>query len=204
MSSLCLRSYCAMLLLVPPFLANEHGDLANVERHCQHKLACSLAPDHGKFPRWAVRLSNLSGRLEQIHAQETLFAARREARSVAFQYRGRLSLLLRRLFFGLRVNSNRIARRKSLFERFVELFVRGHRRFPLPDFRLPGGDAAYLSHVELHEGTSGISLLQRRRVHAITVIEAEIATFITQIENRGIDDIQIDVTDLPGGARARA
>ncbi|MFM0133760.1 hypothetical protein [Paraburkholderia sediminicola] len=33
--------------------------------------------------------------------------------------------------------------------------------------------------------------------------EAEIATFITQIENRGIDDIQIDVTDLPGGARDR-
>ncbi|MFL9912341.1 hypothetical protein [Paraburkholderia sp. RL17-337-BIB-A] len=31
--------------------------------------------------------------------------------------------------------------------------------------------------------------------------EAEIATFITQIENGGIDDIQIDVTDLPGGAR---
>lgn len=33
------------------------------------------------------------------------------------------------------------------------------------------------------------------------LLEAEIATFITQIENHGIDDIQIDVTDLPGGAR---
>jgi hypothetical protein len=35
-------------------------------------------------------------------------------------------------------------------------------------------------------------------------LEAEIADFITQIENRGIDDIQIDVTDLPGGTRDRA
>jgi hypothetical protein len=33
------------------------------------------------------------------------------------------------------------------------------------------------------------------------LLEAEIATFITQIENRGIGDIQIDVTDLPGVAR---
>ena len=33
------------------------------------------------------------------------------------------------------------------------------------------------------------------------LLEAEIATFITQIENRGIGDIQIDVTDLPSGAR---
>jgi hypothetical protein len=32
---------------------------------------------------------------------------------------------------------------------------------------------------------------------------AEITTFITQIENRGVDDIQIDVADLPGGARDR-
>lgn len=35
------------------------------------------------------------------------------------------------------------------------------------------------------------------------LLEAEIATFITQIETRGIDDIQINVTDLPGGARDR-
>jgi len=32
-------------------------------------------------------------------------------------------------------------------------------------------------------------------------LEAEIITFITQIENCGIDDIQIDVIDLPGGTR---
>ncbi|MGF6603116.1 hypothetical protein P3T23_007869 [Paraburkholderia sp. GAS448] len=35
------------------------------------------------------------------------------------------------------------------------------------------------------------------------LLEAEIATFIMQIENRGIGDVQIDVTDLPGGARDR-
>jgi hypothetical protein len=44
---------------------------------------------------------------------------------------------------------------------------------------------------------SGVACMQSR------LLEAEIATFITQIENRGIDDIQIDVTDLPGGARDR-
>jgi hypothetical protein len=44
---------------------------------------------------------------------------------------------------------------------------------------------------------SGVAYMQSR------LSEAEIATFITQIENRGIDDIQIDVTDLPGGARDR-
>jgi hypothetical protein len=32
-------------------------------------------------------------------------------------------------------------------------------------------------------------------------LEAQNATFIAQIENRGIGDIQIDVTDLPGVAR---
>ena len=35
------------------------------------------------------------------------------------------------------------------------------------------------------------------------LLEAEIATFIMQIENRGIGDVQIDVTTLPGGARDR-
>ena len=32
-------------------------------------------------------------------------------------------------------------------------------------------------------------------------LETEIVTAITQIKNRDIDDIQIYVTDLPGGAR---
>ncbi|MFL9961147.1 hypothetical protein PQR02_08495 [Paraburkholderia sediminicola] len=30
------------------------------------------------------------------------------------------------------------------------------------------------------------------------LLEVEIATFIPQIENRGIDDVQIHVTDLAG------
>ncbi|VVD31118.1 protein of unknown function (plasmid) [Paraburkholderia dioscoreae] len=104
-----------------------------------------------------------------LRTLETLFAARREARSVAFQYRRRLSLVLRRLFFGLRVNSNRIARREGLFERFVELFVQGHRRFLASTFDFRGRRDCFC-HVALHKGTSGISLLQRRCVHAITAI----------------------------------
>ncbi|WP_258878989.1 hypothetical protein [Paraburkholderia sp. BL6669N2] len=33
-------------------------------------------------------------------------------------------------------------------------------------------------------------------------LDAEVVTFITQIENGGIDDIQIDVTDLRVGERS--
>jgi hypothetical protein len=134
-----------------------------------------------------------------LRTLETLFAASREARYVAFQYGRRLSLVLRRLLFGLRVNSNRIARREGLFERFVELFVQGHRRFLASTFDFRVDATSFVTLRSIREPAefrycSGVVCMQSR------LLEAEIATFITQIENRGIDDIQIDVTDLPDGA----
>lgn len=91
----------------------------------------------------------LVGALRTKSTEETLFAARREPRSVAFQYPRRVRLLLRGLF-GVRVNGDWIAGRKGLSERLVQLFVQGHRRFLRVDFRLPNVDAAFLCHIALH------------------------------------------------------